>query len=112
MTTSVHPGIAQLPAACQAFVEALGDVFEHAPWVAEPRFPAGPIPTVAALHEAMMARSVREPGRAAAGLHRRAIRNSASKVAARSTSPTDSQDEQGCLGLDRLSDAEFDTFSR
>src|SRR5437868_2662959 len=37
-----------------AFVSALADVFEHAPWVAEAVAAGRPYPTVAALHEAMM----------------------------------------------------------
>jgi 2-oxo-4-hydroxy-4-carboxy-5-ureidoimidazoline decarboxylase len=36
------------------FVSALGDIFEHAPWVAEAAFLFRPFPTVAALHDAMM----------------------------------------------------------
>jgi 2-oxo-4-hydroxy-4-carboxy-5-ureidoimidazoline decarboxylase len=38
-----------------AFVAALGDVFEHAPWVAAAVAPLRPFPTVAALHDAMVA---------------------------------------------------------
>ena len=41
-----------LPAA--SFVAALGEVFEHAPWVAEMAATGRPYSTVAALHEAMM----------------------------------------------------------
>ena len=37
----------------QAFVAALGEVFEHAPWVAEAALPGRPYETVAALHAAM-----------------------------------------------------------
>ena len=36
-------------------VAALGAIFEHAPWVAEQAAAARPFPTVAALHEAMLA---------------------------------------------------------
>src|SRR5262245_36317828 len=36
------------------FVDALGDVFEHAPWVAEAAAAKRPYPTVAALHEGML----------------------------------------------------------
>ncbi len=38
----------------EAFVAAIGDVFEHAEWVAEGACTARPFATVAALHEAMM----------------------------------------------------------
>jgi len=37
------------------FVDALGDVFEHAPWIAEGAVSLRPFRTVAALHEAMLA---------------------------------------------------------
>jgi len=38
-----------------AFVAALGDIFEHAPWVAESAWAARPYASEAALHDAMMA---------------------------------------------------------
>jgi 2-oxo-4-hydroxy-4-carboxy-5-ureidoimidazoline decarboxylase len=37
------------------FAAALGDIFEHAPWVAESAYSRRPFATVAALHEAMLA---------------------------------------------------------
>lgn len=37
-----------------SFVAALGEAFEHAPWVAEGVANGRPYPTVAALHDAMM----------------------------------------------------------
>ena len=42
-------GLNGLPAS--SFVAALGEVFEHAPWVAETAAPGRPYPTVAALHD-------------------------------------------------------------
>ncbi|HWP16929.1 MAG TPA: 2-oxo-4-hydroxy-4-carboxy-5-ureidoimidazoline decarboxylase, partial [Xanthobacteraceae bacterium] len=45
-----------------AFVMAIGDVFEHAPWVAERAYAARPFASVAALHDAMM-RAVRDAPR-------------------------------------------------
>ena len=48
--------LAQLNAATPAeFVAALGDIFEHAPWVAEAAASRRPFATVTALHEAMLA---------------------------------------------------------
>ena len=38
-----------------AFVAALGDIFEHAPWVAEAAHKARPFPSLDALYEAMTA---------------------------------------------------------
>lgn len=40
---------------CTDFIDALEGVFEHAPWVAERTVPDRPFPTVAALHDALMA---------------------------------------------------------
>ena len=37
-----------------AFVAAVGDIFEHAPWVAQRAWPGRPFAGVAALHDAMM----------------------------------------------------------
>ena len=50
-----------------AFVAALGDVYEHAPWVAEEAFARKPFACLLALHEAMMAavRAALPPQRAA-----------------------------------------------
>ncbi len=38
-----------------AFVQTLGDLFEHSPWVADAAFASKPFATVDALHAAMMA---------------------------------------------------------
>ena len=92
-----------------AFSGAVGDVFEHASWVADAVFGHRPFPTVAALHEAMMG-IVRSspPERQLAFI--RAHPELGSKVKRLDITP-DSQEEQGSLGLERLSDAEFKTFT-
>jgi 2-oxo-4-hydroxy-4-carboxy-5-ureidoimidazoline decarboxylase len=92
-----------------AFVGAVGDVFEHASWVADAAFGHRPFSTVAALHDAMMG-VVRAspPERQLAFI--RAHPELGSKVR-RLDITADSQAEQGGLGLDRLSEAEFKTFS-
>lgn len=92
------------------FVDALGDVFEHAPWVAEGAAAKRPYPTVSSLHAGMLD-VVRQssPDRQLAFI--RAHPELGSKV--RQVELTaDSQAEQGGLGLDRLSEAEFQRFSR
>ena len=53
----------------QAFVAALGEVFEHAPWVAEAALPGRPYPTVAALHDGHDRGGPGGPGRPAARIH-------------------------------------------
>src|SRR5271166_1989418 len=40
--------------AADDFVAALGEIFEHSPWVAEAAAARRPLPTVAALHNAMV----------------------------------------------------------
>ena len=91
-----------------AFVAALGDVFEHATWVAEAAAARRPFKSVAALHEAMLD-AVRQ---APAPLQLAFIAGHpelGSKVQRRDIT-ADSQSEQGSLGLDRLSDQEFAEF--
>lgn len=91
------------------FVSAVGDVFEHAAWVAEAASAARPFPTVAALHETMLrAVHAAAPDQQLAFI--RAHPELGSKVK-RAEITADSQAEQGSLGLDRLSDEEFSTFS-
>jgi 2-oxo-4-hydroxy-4-carboxy-5-ureidoimidazoline decarboxylase len=93
-----------------SFVAALGDVFEHAPWIAEAAAKDRPHPTVTALHDAMM-RAVRtappERRRAFIGGH-----PELGSRAKRADLTADSGAEQGGLGLDRLSAEEFERFSR
>ena len=54
-----------------AFSGAVGDVFEHATWVADAAFGHRPFPTVTALHDAMMGVVRASPAGAAARLHPR-----------------------------------------
>jgi 2-oxo-4-hydroxy-4-carboxy-5-ureidoimidazoline decarboxylase len=94
-----------------AFVAAVGDIFEHGPWVAARTFAARPFATVTALHEAMM-RTVRGAPRAEQLAFLRGHPELGGKVARAGAMTEDSIAEQGGLGLDRLSDAEFDRFER
>ncbi|MFZ4807883.1 MAG: 2-oxo-4-hydroxy-4-carboxy-5-ureidoimidazoline decarboxylase [Hyphomicrobiaceae bacterium] len=92
------------------FVAALGEIFEHAPWVAEAVTGQRPFATVGALHAAMVAAV------AAAGAERQLAfiqghPELGSKVG-RVDLTAASRDEQGGLGLDRLADAEFERFFR
>ena len=94
-----------------AFAAALGEIFEHAPWVAQAVAGLRPFPTLAALHEAMTA-AVR-----AAPIERRiALINGhpdlAGKAARAGTLTADSRMEQANAGLDRLSEKEFAAFHR
>jgi 2-oxo-4-hydroxy-4-carboxy-5-ureidoimidazoline decarboxylase len=94
-----------------AFVAALGDVFEHAPWVAEAAHDKRPFPTLAALYAAMT-EAVR-----AAGPERqigliKGHPDLAGKAARAGVLTADSSAEQASAGLDRLSEDEFATFHR
>ncbi len=91
------------------FTTAVGDIFEHAPWVAEGAAGRRPFPTVAALHEAMVT-VVRESPAERQLAFIRAHPELGSKVK-RLDITVESQSEQGSLGLDRLSEAEFTKFS-
>ena len=91
------------------FVAALGDIYEHAPWVAEAVAGQRPFATLAALHEAMMATV-----RAVPTQRQLALINGhpdlAGKAARAGTMTTESVAEQASAGLDRLSEAEFARF--
>jgi 2-oxo-4-hydroxy-4-carboxy-5-ureidoimidazoline decarboxylase len=93
------------------FVAALGDIYEHAPWVAQAVTGARPFATLAALHEAMAAAV-----RAAAPERQleliRAHPDLAGKAARAGSLTASSKAEQASAGLDRLSEAEFAQFHR
>jgi 2-oxo-4-hydroxy-4-carboxy-5-ureidoimidazoline decarboxylase len=93
-----------------AFAAALGEIFEHSPWVAEAAAARRPFPTVAALHDAMVAVIRAAPAeRKLAFL--RAHPELGSKLGRSPVLTEASRDEQGSLGLDRLSDEEFERFN-
>jgi 2-oxo-4-hydroxy-4-carboxy-5-ureidoimidazoline decarboxylase len=92
-----------------AFVEALGDIFEHAPWVAEAAAVQRPFTTVTALHEAMLA-AVQAAPREQQLAFLRGHPELGGKVARAGAMTAESVAEQGSLGLNRLSDAEFARF--
>jgi 2-oxo-4-hydroxy-4-carboxy-5-ureidoimidazoline decarboxylase len=92
-----------------AFVAALGDVFEHSPWVAERVARRRPFADVRALLDAMIAAV-----RAASADERMALLNAhpdlAGKAARAGTLTRASTSEQASAGLDQLSDAEYESF--
>ncbi|MCX7668485.1 MAG: 2-oxo-4-hydroxy-4-carboxy-5-ureidoimidazoline decarboxylase [Anaerolineae bacterium] len=94
-----------------AFIQTLGSIFEHSPWVAEGAYAAAPFATVEALHAAM----VRVVDRA--GLDRqlaliRAHPDLAGKAALAGELTAESTSEQKGAGLDRLSPEEYAEFHR
>jgi 2-oxo-4-hydroxy-4-carboxy-5-ureidoimidazoline decarboxylase len=93
------------------FAAALGDIFEHAPWVADAAYAARPFATLHALMAAM-AEAVRsaEPARKLALI--KGHPDLAGKAARAGTITADSQAEQASAGLDRLSEEELARFQR
>jgi 2-oxo-4-hydroxy-4-carboxy-5-ureidoimidazoline decarboxylase len=93
-----------------AFVATLGAIFENAPWVAERAAARRPFATVADLHRAMV-ESVAASGEAQQLDFIRGHPELGSKVGQAPAMTAESRNEQGGLGLDRLSEAEFARFN-
>ncbi len=94
-----------------AFVVALGGIFEHASWVAERAIAKRPFATVADLHRALMA-AVTDADEAQQMAFIRGHPELGGKVARAGAMTAESRQEQGSLGLDRLSEAEFARFEQ
>jgi 2-oxo-4-hydroxy-4-carboxy-5-ureidoimidazoline decarboxylase len=95
----------------RAFLAALGDVFENAPWVAEAIMPQRPFTSLAALFSAMtaaVAAASREKKLALIFGHP----DLAGKTARAGDLTVHSRAEQSSVGLDRLSEQEYDEFQR
>ena len=95
----------------RGFVTALGDIFEHAPWVAEAAHAKRPFATLAALHEAMTA-VVRAAGSDRQLALVKGHPDLAGKAARAGAMTSASTSEQASAGLDQLSEEEFATFLR
>jgi len=93
------------------FAAALDGIFEHSPWVAERAHERAPFDTVTDLFAAMHAVIDRATKCEQLALVR-AHSDLAGKAARAGTLTAASTAEQGSLGLDRLSDAEFARFER
>jgi len=95
----------------RGFLAALGDIYEHSPWVAEAAYAARPFASLEALH-AVMAGAVRQAGDAARLALVRAHPDLAGKAARAGTLTRASTAEQLDAGLDRMSESEFARFER
>ena len=95
----------------EAFVEALGPVFESSSWIAESVCAAQPFVSKEALHAAMFA-AIENAGEVAQLALIRAHPDLAGKAARAGDLTEHSNREQSGAGLDRLSDAEFERFNR
>ncbi len=92
------------------FVETLGGIFEHSPWVADATAPLRPFDSLAALHAAMVA-AVDAADEAQKLNLLRAHPDLAGKLARAGALTDASTAEQASAGLDRLSEAEFQRFT-
>jgi 2-oxo-4-hydroxy-4-carboxy-5-ureidoimidazoline decarboxylase len=91
------------------FTAALGDIFEHSPWVAKVAAAKRPFTTLEALHEAMIAAVRAAPDRTKLALVK-AHPDLAGKAARSGALTADSTNEQASVGLDRLNEAESARF--
>lgn len=102
--------LARLNAASVAdFVAALADIFEHSPWVAEAVAHRRPFADTAALLNAMRAAVAEAPAERQLALLR-AHPDLAGKAALAGDLTAASAAEQESAGLDRLSQADYETF--
>jgi 2-oxo-4-hydroxy-4-carboxy-5-ureidoimidazoline decarboxylase len=93
----------------ERFVELFGGVFEHAPWIAEQAFDAGPFPSIGALHGAM-AEAMRGASRERQLALIRAHPDLAGRAAVAGSLTPASAAEQTGAGLDRCTPEEFTRF--
>ena len=104
--------LADLNACSQAeFVAALGNIFEHSPWIAEQAAAERPFAGIRSLFAAMKEAVDHAPqeGRLALIKSHPDLANKTQRAAGLTA---DSDAEQNSAGLDRLSDAEYDAFER
>ncbi|QOZ30790.1 2-oxo-4-hydroxy-4-carboxy-5-ureidoimidazoline decarboxylase [Bradyrhizobium sp. CCBAU 53421] len=93
------------------FVAALANIFEHSPWIAEQAAHNRPFSGIAGLFAAMTAAVDRAPAELRMALIN-AHPDLASKTQRAAGLTAESNAEQNSVGLDRLSDAEYEAFER
>jgi 2-oxo-4-hydroxy-4-carboxy-5-ureidoimidazoline decarboxylase len=93
------------------FVEALANIFEHSPWIAEQAASVRPFAGINELFAAMRAAVDRAPPELRLALIK-AHPDLANKTQRAAGLTAESSAEQNSVGLDRLSDAEYQAFER
>src|ERR1700720_1890685 len=93
------------------FVAALANIFEHSPWIAEQTASMRPFAGVKQLFDAMKAAVDRAPTELRLALIK-AHPDLANKTQRAAGLTAESNAEQNSVGLDRLSDAEYEAFER
>jgi 2-oxo-4-hydroxy-4-carboxy-5-ureidoimidazoline decarboxylase len=91
------------------FVESLANIFEYSPWIAEQAAAARPFAGVTQLFGAMKTAVERAPSEARLALIK-AHPDLADRTQRAAGLTAESSAEQNSVGLDRLSDAEYDAF--
>jgi 2-oxo-4-hydroxy-4-carboxy-5-ureidoimidazoline decarboxylase len=91
----------------ETFVDALGDVYEHSPWVAERARSERPFDSVDELHDAM-ARAVRDASRE----RKLGLLRAHPDLGDRTEMTDASEEEQAAAGLDQLSREQYEAFQR
>ncbi len=108
----VKASLADLNARDEAgFVAVCGPLFEHSPWIAARTWPRRPFPTLAALHEELVAtvrKATREEQLALISAHPDLV----GRLAREGKLSRDSAAEQAAAGLGSLSDIDIDLFDR
>src|ERR1700726_981529 len=93
------------------FVAALANVFEYSPWIAEQAASSRPFAGIGPLFDAMKAAVDRAPSELRVTLIK-AHPDLANKTQRAAGLTAESSAEQNSVGLDRLSDAEYEAFER
>src|SRR5450755_3879913 len=93
------------------FVAALANIFEYSPWIAEQAASSRPFAGVKQLFAAMKAAVDRAPSELRLALIK-AHPDLANKTQRAAGLTAESSAEQNSVGLDRLSDAEYEAFER
>src|ERR1700720_145900 len=93
------------------FVAVFANIFEHSPWIAEEAAAARPFAGVGALLAAMKSAVERAPAERRLALIK-AHPDLADKTQRAAGLTAESNAEQNSVGLDRLSDAEYEAFER
>src|SRR3984893_5665783 len=93
------------------FVTALANIFEYSPWIAEQAAAARPFAGIGALFAAMKAAVDAAPSELRLALIK-AHPDLANKTQRAAGLTAESNAEQNSVGLDRLSDAEYEAFER
>lgn len=90
-----------------AFVDELGGVYEHSPWVARRSYPESPFESVADLHETMA-----DTVRTATREEKLALLRAHPDLGDRTEMTDASEEEQASAGLDDLSREQYEAFQR